>query len=305
MKNSIFYKQAELLLRILPLINSEPVFVLKGGTAINFFVRNLPRLSVDIDLTYLPLTTRQIALSEITRSLQNIAKKITRMLPKSAIVLKTVHQSDFLKGIIVNWQDAAVKIEPNLIIRGTVFPPETKPLSKTAQEFFEISMNVRTLSTAELYAGKICAAPDRQHPRDLFDIHFLLKYEGFSETIRKAFIVYLISHSRPMIELLQPGFKNIRDMFSNEFEAMTVEHVEYEELLAAREQLVTLILSSLTQEERQFLVSVNTGTPEWNLLGLDNIEKLPGVQWKLLNIRKMRKTKRQQAIMKLRDYLEV
>lgn len=305
MKNSIFYKQAELLLRILPLIDSEPVFVLKGGTAINFFVRNLPRLSVDIDLTYLPLTARQIALSEITRTLQNIAKKITRMLPKSTIVLKTVHQSDFLKGIIVNWQDAAVKIEPNLIIRGTVFPPETKPLSKTAQELFEISMNIRTLSTAELYAGKICAALDRQHPRDLFDIHLLLKYEGFSETIRKAFIVYLISHSRPMIELLQPGFKNIRDMFSNEFEAMTVEYVEYEELLAAREQLVTLILHSLTQGERQFLVSVNTGTPEWNLLGLDNIEKLPGVQWKLLNIRKMRETKRQQAIMKLRDYLEV
>ena len=63
MKDTIFFKQAELLLRILPLIDKEEVLALKGGTAINFFVRDLPRLSVDIDLTYLPVNERSFASS--------------------------------------------------------------------------------------------------------------------------------------------------------------------------------------------------------------------------------------------------
>jgi predicted nucleotidyltransferase component of viral defense system len=60
MKDTVFFRQAELLLRILPLIYKEYVFALKGGTAINFFVRDLLRLSVDIDLTYLPLKNRDL-----------------------------------------------------------------------------------------------------------------------------------------------------------------------------------------------------------------------------------------------------
>ena len=57
---------------------------------------------------------------------------------------------------------------------------------------------------AELYAGKLCAALDRQHPRDLFDVHILLKGAGVASPIRRAFTVYLAAHNRPMHELLQP-----------------------------------------------------------------------------------------------------
>jgi hypothetical protein len=58
----VFFRQAELLLRIIPLIDREASFALKGGTAINFFVRDLPRISVDIDLVYLPIGERDESL---------------------------------------------------------------------------------------------------------------------------------------------------------------------------------------------------------------------------------------------------
>lgn len=53
-----YRKQVSLLIKIVPLVAKEAVFALKGGTAINLFLRNMPRLSVDIDLTYLPVKDR-------------------------------------------------------------------------------------------------------------------------------------------------------------------------------------------------------------------------------------------------------
>ncbi|GAK56848.1 conserved uncharacterized protein [Candidatus Vecturithrix granuli] len=305
LKNSPAYHQAELLLRILPLINVESVFALKGGTAINFFVRDLPRLSIDIDLAYLPLTNRQTAIDEISQTLQNITEKIIRTLPGSIIVSKTIENTAFLKGMIVKWEDAVVKIEPNLVIRGSVFAPEMKLLTAQAQTLFELSMSVRTLASAELYAGKVCAALDRQHPRDWFDIWLMLRCEGFYEMLRKAFLVYLISHPRPIIELLNPKFQPISDTLYHEFKAITREPFEYKELLNARAELVRIIKQSLTEKERRFLASFKQAEPDWNLLGLEHIQNLPAVQWKLFNIRQMTPQKRQQAVVKLRQYLEI
>lgn len=305
MKDSPYYRQAELLLRILPLIMSEQDFALKGGTAINFFVRDMPRLSVDIDLTYCPLTERQTAFEDISEHLRYLAQAIIRVLPTSRIVFKTLHNSSFLKGAIVHWNDAVVKIEPNLVIRGTLFPVEMKSLSKKAEEVFEMAMQVKTLSTSELYAGKICAALDRQHPRDLFDIRLMLNDERFDDGFRKAFIIYLISHPRPMSELLQPRLKNISDTEFHEFHQIMRTPITHAELLATRDELVALILHSLTVQERQFLVSCMLETPEWELLGLGNLETLPAVRWKLMNIRKMPRKKRRQETHTLRKYLEV
>jgi predicted nucleotidyltransferase component of viral defense system len=304
-KDSPYYRQAELLLRILPLIMSEQDFALKGGTAINFFVRDMPRLSVDIDLTYCPLTERQAALEDISAHLRHLAQAIMRVLPTSRIVFKTLHNPSFLKGAIVHWNDAVVKIEPNLVIRGTLFPVETKSLSRKAEEVFEMAMQVKTLSTSELYAGKICAALDRQHPRDLFDIRLMLNNERFDDAFRKAFIIYLISHPRSISELLQPTLKNISDAEFYEFHQVMRTPITHAELLAVREELVALILQSLTGQERQFLVSCMQETPEWDLLGLEHLERLPAVRWKLMNIRKMTHKKRQQETHRLRKYLEV
>jgi predicted nucleotidyltransferase component of viral defense system len=62
MEETLYHRQAKLLLKILPLIECYPVFALKGGTAINFFLRDMPRLSVDIDFTYTPWTTGRLLL---------------------------------------------------------------------------------------------------------------------------------------------------------------------------------------------------------------------------------------------------
>lgn len=305
MKDTVFFKQAELLLRVLPLIYKEEMFALKGGTAINFFVRDLPRLSVDIDLTYLPVNDRDSALNEIRNSLLLISEGIKRKIPGTEIIQKRIHGTDVVKGLVVNREGVTIKIEPNLVLRGSVYPPEIRQLSKKAQDLFELSLQSRTLSPYDLYAGKICAALDRQHPRDLFDVHLLLKSEGLKPEIRKAFIVYLVSHPRPMVEILSPQRKDIRAIFENEFKGMIAENITFEALEMTRNNLVAILLQELAPDERRFIVSVKQGQPRWDLLDLEGIKDLPAVKWKLLNIARMDPSKHQKAVRKLRDYLDV
>jgi len=292
-----FLRQAGLILRILPLIHQEQVFALKGGTAINFFVRDLPRLSVDIDLVYLPVTERTEALAEINQKLHGIAEKIRRMFPTAVI------QESGLK-LILRLGEATVKIEPNQVLRGSVHPAEVKELVPEAQKVFEVSVDMSTLSAPDLYGGKICAALDRQHPRDLFDIKLLLDHEGLTEGIRKAFVVYLIGHNRPMSELLDPRFSDMRHVFENEFVGTMRIPCEYEDLVETRARLVKLIRSSLAGEEKEFIASIQEGNPHWDLLGLSDIGRLPAVRWKLLNVAKMSSSKKKQEVEKLRAYLE-
>lgn len=304
MKDSVYYRQAELLLRILPIINTEADFALKGGTAINFFIRDMPRLSVDIDLTYLPVNEREAALEGISKSLLSISEKIRKMFPDSQVTLQKIRSLNSLKGVIVRRGDATIKVEPNLILRGFIFAPQVRSLSKKAQDLFETAVTMKILSEAELYGGKICAALDRQHPRDLFDVKTLLDSGGFNEETRKAFIVHLISHPRPMVELLNPSFIDIRAIYEKDFKDMMLEKVEYEELVETRNRLIDLIRNSFTPEEKKFFLSVKSGEPEWNLLGLRGIENLPGVKWKILNIKNMPSKKHREAFDKLRSCLE-
>jgi len=304
LKETIYYKQAELIIRILPYVEAENVFALKGGTAINFFVRELPRLSVDIDLAYIPVCKRDDALADISRALKNISSKVKRILPGCQISLTRLQNSDFIQKIIMSANGVTVKIEPNLIMRGTVYDTEVMELSQKAQSSFEMSVSIRTLSFSELYAGKICATFDRQHPRDLFDMHLLLKNEGIDKRMHKAFIAYLICHPRPIVELLNPNFLDIKKVFQNELAGMTRVNINLEDLLDTRKTLVSSIKKSLTNEEKKFLISVKKGEPKWDLLGLTGVENLPAVKWKLMNIKRMDKKKHKKALEKLRNYLE-
>jgi predicted nucleotidyltransferase component of viral defense system len=304
-KDTVFFKQAKLLLTILPLIYREDVFALKGGTAINFFVRDLPRLSVDIDLTYLPVNDRDFALNEIRRILLLISERIKRRISEAEVIPKRIHGTEVVRGLIVNCAGVTVKIEPNLVLRGAVYTPEKRTLSKKAQDLFELSLQSRTLSKYDLYAGKICAALDRQHPRDLFDVYLLLKSEGLTSEIRKAFIVYLVSHPRPIVEILNPQQKDISGIFEKEFKDMIAEDIALGLLETTRDELVAIIREELTPDERRFIVSIKQGQPLWDLLELEGIKDLPAVKWKLLNISRMDPTKHRKAVHKLKDYLGV
>lgn len=303
MKDSQYYKQAELLLRILPVINHHSVFAIKGGTALNFFIRNLPRLSVDIDLVYLPLKERTESLNEISSTLLLIEKRIKKQFPSIQIHHKDLPGNNITYALLVNLDNAVVKIESNYIIRGSVYKPVTYELCKRAQEIFELSVKTTSLAFEELYAGKICAALDRQHPRDLFDIKLLFENEGLNNDTRKAFIVYLISHNRPIVELLNPGLLDISEIFEKEFKGMTTENVILQDLYSARSQLINELNSSLTQKEKQFLISFKNIKPDWSLLGLDEIQNLPAVKWKLQNLQRMDKKKFKLALKKLDTHL--
>lgn len=165
---------------------------------------------------------------------------------------------------------------------------------------------IQVASLPDLYAGKICAALDRQHPRDLFDMKFLLDNEGFTEDLRKTFLVFLISHQRPMAELLAPHRKDIRKIYEAEFAAMAEVDIPVEELEYTREALVSIINTQMTDDERKFLLSFKEREPKWKLLGLPNVDEvsgLPSVQWKLLNLSRMKEAKHRQALGKLKTVL--
>ncbi len=307
MKNTKFYRQAELLLEVLPVVATQKDLALKGGTAINFFVQDLPRLSVDIDLAYLPIAEREESLADITRSLNEVKEKLESR-PGTTVVPKHVSgtgRPESWKGLVIRRADATVKIEPNLTIRGSVFPPEFRSLTPKVEETFECALDMLCLSNADLYGGKICAALDRQHPRDLFDVQLLLRDEGLKKRVRQAFIVYLISHNRPIVELLDPRRQDLKTLYDQEFSGMTWTPVPLSELLSTREELIGRIRCDLTTDERQFLLSVKEGDPRWDLLGIEGIENLPAVQWKLLNIRNMNRASHREAVDKLKACLEL
>lgn len=303
MDDSRYYRQARLLLRILPIISRYPLFALKGGTAINFFVRDLPRLSVDIDLTYTPVDDRETALAAISNTLGDIERDIERMIGSAAIARKTIEGKTL--GLVVRVEGILVKIEPNPVLRGTIYEPQALSATPRVQDEFGMSVRARVLAMEDLYGGKICAALDRQHPRDLFDAKLLLENEGVTDSIRASFIVHLVSHDRPMSELLDPTFQDLRQIYENEFEGMTFVKTSIDELEEARIRLVGTIRESLTGKEKDFILSVKRGEPRWECLGIKGIDHLPAVKWKLLNISRMDGKKHRSAILKLERCLDL
>ena len=238
-----YINQVELLVNLLPIVEKQTCFALKGGTAINLFLRNMPRLSVDIDLAYLPIETREKSLEGIDKAIGKIAE----------------------------------------------------------QRFGFATMTL--LSFEDLFAGKICAALDRQHPRDLFDIYWLLNNEGINEQVKNAFLVYLMGHNRPMAELLAPMPKSAPKVYQAEFEGMAFTHINLEQLEGVLPTLSARIHNSLNDVDKRFLMDLKLGTQNWESFVLPEAEKLPAIQWKMQNLARMTPEKRKQAADKLEKIL--
>lgn len=306
MKDSIFFKQADLLVQVIPFVHAETCFALKGGTAINFFLRNFPRLSVDIDLVYLPVEDRSASLRGVDAALQRIAATIRRVLPRVQVREQKLPTEQLVVKLTVRSLDGAeVKIEANTVLRGALHPTEDRVLVPKAIELFGRSATMRVVSPPDLFGGKLCAALDRQHPRDLFDVHGLYQHGGITDDIRRAFIVFLVSHDRPINELLTPNRKELKQVYADQFSGMTLDPVPLTTLEDTRERLIADINAALTTAEREFLLSVKRLEPKWDLLGLPGIERLPGPQWKLHNLKKMDPAKRKAAEERLRQKLRL
>jgi predicted nucleotidyltransferase component of viral defense system len=280
MPNEVFQAQIALLVRVLPYVAAETCFALKGGTAINLFVRDLPRLSVDIDLVYVPIQDRETSLREIWSALARIAQAIRKSVPGSIV---TENSNADGTRLLIRLHTAQIKIEVTPVLRGTVYPVELRTVRPIVEERFGFA-EIQVVTFADLYAGKLVAALDRQHPRDLFDGQLLLANEGIDDTLFQTFLVYILSHNRPAHEVLQPRLKDIQRSFEQEFLGMTTEKTSLDALLATREQLIAAIHSRLDEAAKNFLLSFHHLKPTWELLNLPGIENLPAVRWKLANL---------------------
>ena len=240
------------------------------------FITSRDKLSVDIDLTYIPIEDRETSLKNIVDALERIKKDIEKVLPKVKINLK----QKILK-LQVTTAEAQIKIEVNQINRGVLGEVVTLPLCEKAQEDFNAFCAISVVSLGQLFGGKICAALDRQHPRDLFDVKFLLQNEGFTDDIKKGFMLCLLSSNRPLNEMLKPNLIDQQEAMVNQFEGMSSEIFTYKDFENCRVQLIKTIHQNLTDKDKEFLLSFNEATPDWNIY---DFERFPAVQWKLKNL---------------------
>jgi hypothetical protein len=253
----------------------------------------MPRLSVDIDLTYIPFTNnRNTDLENIRISLESIKIRLTKRMP----VIRFSDQTRASKELklICSTPDAMVKIEVNQINRGLMDKPCTKILCNHAQEVFDHFCEITTVSIGQLWGGKVNAALDRQHPRDLFDIRNLFNEIGYTNEIKTGFLFFLLCGNRPFHELLNPKRLDQRIVFNSQFGGMTYQPFSYEEFEETREQLISVVNKSLTDNDKAFLLAFTKGEPAWNNM---DYGMFPAIRWKLLNIRKLKENN-------LRKYLE-
>jgi predicted nucleotidyltransferase component of viral defense system len=296
----LYGRQVALLIRIIPLVAQEDEFALKGGTAINLFVRDMPRLSVDIDLTYLPVSPRTASLAQIDAAMKRIAGRVTASVPGAHVTETVLRPEGAVTKLVVRAAGVQTKIEVTPVLRGCVYEPEVRPVSPAVEDAFGFA-EIRVVSFADLYGGKIVAALDRQHPRDLFDVRDLLANEGIDDALRRAFIVYLLSHDRPMSEVLAPTRKDIAGEFARGFQGMTVQPVGLEELIAAREALIAAVVGDMPEAHRRFLISFERGEPDWPLLSVDGAADLPAVRWRQQNLDRLSPEARAALVARLEE----
>jgi predicted nucleotidyltransferase component of viral defense system len=291
-----YKRQVALLLDILPDIATVQDFALHGGTAINLFHLNMPRLSVDVDLTYIPFSNdREVDLKNIRKNLENLKKQIGKRLPE-------VHFPDFHRALselklICATNDVMIKIEVNQINRGLIAEPVTMPLCNRAQEVFDRFCEVRTVSNGQLWGGKINAALDRQHPRDMFDMRNLLNNVGLTVEIKVGFIFFLLGGKRPFHELLNPQRIDQSAVFNSQFSGMADLSFSYRDYEETRERVISETNKSLTDNDKEFILSFAKGKPDWTDT---DYSQFPAIRWKLFNINKLKESNPQKFLEQIR-----
>lgn len=281
--NATYLATARLLVEVAPLVFEGGDFALKGGTAINLFLREMSRLSVDLDLVF---TNRQMPRAEALATInEGLRASRDRLLKRGLQVQALSSASDMGETkLLVRRDDVAVKIEVNTVTRGAIHPTRLVSLTSAASDALMADLELPLLSPAEIYGGKLVAAMDRQHPRDLFDVMELFEHGGVTPEIRRAFVVYLASHNRPLHEVLFPQPKDIRLAYEGAFAGMTREAVSLDALLETREKLFRELPASLDANERDFLRALAFARPDWSLLGIPHLEELPAIRWRLHNL---------------------
>ncbi len=297
--NETYKKQVALLIRIMPLVYKISDFAVHGGTAINLFVKNMPRYSVDVDLTFLPIKNREESITAINNHLNTLKQQIEKAIPGVRIVPKPA-----VLKLQCTFGGATVKIEVNGIKRGIIGEVEEKELCEKAQKEFKMSCVARVVPFSLLYGGKIAAALGRQHPRDLFDFKYM-EIESFAD-VKNGMIFYLLGSDKPLIESLQPNPIDQKKALENQFKGMSDVPFEYADFEATRTDLIEKINQNLTNIDREFMLSFETGNPDWEKCCAGDLSSFPAIQWKLKNIQTLKEknsSKFNEGIEKLRQFL--
>jgi predicted nucleotidyltransferase component of viral defense system len=295
MNNSEYKERVKLLLQLIPIVSEIDDFAIHGGTAINLFILDLPRYSVDIDVTYVPIKSREETFSDIRTHLTTLREKIKRLFPRIVIEEKPNKINCLLSGILV-------KIEVNGTKRGLIEQSLVLPLCNLAQTEFKTFCEAKIVSVSQLYGGKISAALDRQHPRDLFDIKLMFDKVRDFEQVKKGFFYSLLGGDRPIVESLSPNRTDQRETLSKQFSGMTDIPFSYSDFEETREKLVEFINSNLTDRDKAFLLDFEAGNLLSKHAEYQIFLQFPSVQWKQLNISKLKAdnpAKHKQGIEKL------
>ena len=294
--------RVRLLVEILPVLAKEPRFALKGGTAINLFEHDRPRLSVDIDLAWLPVHGYAEDARLIAEALGRLAD-VLRAPPLQLQVQASAGEGGAVTRLVASRGRARVQIETTPVMRGAVHPVRSMVVRPRVEEAFGFA-EVQVLDFADLYAGKLAAALSRQHPRDLFDVGLLLEDERADEMLWRTFLVYLTCSPKPAWEMLAPrapaGFEAI---FETHFKGMTSEPIDVAALLESRERLLARVAQWLDEPSCAFLRSVEGEQPDFGLIGLAHAEELPGVRRKLHNLAQRTAAKRAEDRRQLEEAL--
>lgn len=292
--NQAYVSTVQLLLDIAPAIFETPLFAMKGGTALNLFVQDLPRLSVDIDVVFLRHDMpRDDALKAIKDELAAAKARIEGM--GFAAEIRQNKAGDEAKMFVTN-NTSEVKVEVNFVFRGAVHAPVRSSLTAAAQTLFTANIEVPILAVPELYGGKLVAAMDRQHPRDLFDVQHMFDRFGLPPGFVDCFVAYLAGHNRPIHEVLFAKPQPLAEVFASEFAGMTNTPVTVEQLEATRVRLFELLPKALTPAHRTFLLSLVQADPDWSQMPFAHLQDLPAIRWKLMNLAKLKKSNPQRFV---------
>lgn len=277
-----------LLLESAPAIFETPNFAMKGGTAINLFIEDLPRLSVDIDVVYTDHKTgRDVALKAISTGLDDARKRLASGGIEAEV--SATKDGDEIKLFVRRGRNL-VKVEVNHVFRGTVLPVKSQRLSAETRKLFTTELSAPVLAAPELYGSKLVAAMDRQHPRDLFDVHGLFARDGLTSDVVECFVCYLAGHNRPVHEVLFSRDQDMASAFQNEFVGLTRNPVDLTTLQQVRRKLKQDLPVALTTNQRQFLLSLVLAEPNWQLMKCPHLSELPALRWKLQNLTKLKKS---------------
>ena len=282
-----FVDATRLLLRIVPRVFETDRLALKGGTAINLYFDDAPRLSVDLDLVF---TQHGLEREDALAAINDEIRRAAGALADDGLTVRQARSPEAGEtGLVVSDGNAQVKVETNVVFRGTLLPTTRAALSEGASAWLGVDAPAPVLDHTEVFAGKFLAALDRQHPRDLFDVWRRYQQGPIDPGTLSAFVVYLCGHNRPAHEVLDAPTRVLVEDYDRALVGMVRGRVpEFPELVEVRRRLAADILGGLSSSDRKFLAGFFAGEPDWSLLPYPVAQLLPALRWKLRNLEVLR-----------------